>query len=170
MDALQLLALELLCRQPAVFADIVNETLPQHQPHQVLHEEGHSDLDEPQNINPHQGLHAPGQNEPERGDLRPGQNPPQWCSCGMCRPMPTQIKNKCCCTRRMERITTQPLFNQLVLDGNVFDIAMRYREHVLVPETTRTFGMLLIDSIFFGSMADWVKETGRLYLVVVYWP
>ena len=137
LEALQVLALELLRRQPAVFADLVNGTLPQHQPHQVLPDQGHPDQDEPQNINPKQGIHAPGQNEPGPGDPGPGQNPPEWCSCGMCRPMPTQIENKCCCTRTMECITTQPLFSQLVLDGNVLDIAMRYREDVLVLDNAR---------------------------------
>jgi hypothetical protein len=34
-------------------------------------------------------------------------------------------------------ITTQPLFSQLVLDGNVLDIAMRYREDVLVVDHQR---------------------------------
>ena len=75
LEALQVLALELLCRQPAVFADLVNGVLPQHQPHQVLPDQGHPDQDEPQNINPEQGIHAPGQNEP--GDPGPGQNPPE---------------------------------------------------------------------------------------------
>jgi hypothetical protein len=32
----------------------------------------------------------------------------------------------------MPCITTNPLFTQLVLDGNVLDIAMSYREDVLV--------------------------------------
>ena len=110
LEALQFLALELLRRQPAAFADLVNGAFPQHQPHQVLPDQGHPDQDEPQYINPEQGIHAPGQNEP--GDPGPVQNLPEWCSCGMCRPMPTQIENKCCCTRRMECITTQPLFSQ----------------------------------------------------------
>ena len=100
LEALQVLALELLRRQPAVFADLVNGTLPQHQPHQVLPDQGHPDQDETQQIHPEQGIHAPGQNEPGDpgpGDPGPGQNPPEWCSCGMCRPMPTEIENKCCC-------------------------------------------------------------------------
>ena len=140
LEALQVLALELLRRRPAVFADLVHGTLPQHQPHQVLPDQGHPDQDETQHIHPEQGIHAPGQNEPGDpgpGDPGPGQNPPEWCSCGMCRPMPTQIENKCCCTRRMECITTQPLFSQLVLDGNVLDIAMRFREDALVLNNAR---------------------------------
>ena len=37
----------------------------------------------------------------------------------------------------MPCITTNPLFQQLVLDGNVLDIAMRYREDVLVADHAR---------------------------------
>jgi hypothetical protein len=51
--------------------------------------------------------------------------------------MPTQEENKCCCETPMPCITTQPLFSQLVLDGNVLDIAMRYREDVLVVHPQR---------------------------------
>ena len=37
----------------------------------------------------------------------------------------------------MSCLTTNPLFNQLVLDANVLDIAMRYREDILVMEHPR---------------------------------
>lgn len=119
MEALQLLALELLRRQPAVFADIVNVAFPNHQEHQAPPEQ-----DEP---------------HPEHGhdDPHPEQEIPEWCMCGNCRHMPTQIENKCYCTRRMGCITTQPLFHQLVLDAEVLDIAIRYREDVLVLENPR---------------------------------
>lgn len=38
---------------------------------------------------------------------------------------------------RWQCITTTPLFPQLVLDGNVLDIAMRYRADVLVLDNVR---------------------------------
>ena len=80
-----------------------------------------------------QGNNAPIQCEPGPGDPGPEQDTLEWCKCGLCRPMPTQIENKCCCTRRMECITVQPLFHQLVLDGNVLDIAMGYRGRCSCP-------------------------------------
>ena len=135
MEALQLLVLELLRRQPAVFADLVNGALPQHQQNQVPHEQGDPRQNDPQHG---QSNNAPVQGEPGPGDPGPEQDTPEWCKCGMCRPMPTQMESKCCCTRRMECITVQPLlFHQLVLDGNVLDIAMRYREDVLVLDNPR---------------------------------
>lgn len=100
LDVLQRLALELLRRQPAVFADLVNGEMVQ-------------------NVQP-----QPGAPPPADG--------PEWCYCGLCRSMPTQEENKCCSTREMPCISTTPLFQQLILDGNVLDIAMRYREDILV--------------------------------------
>ena len=51
--------------------------------------------------------------------------------------MPTQEKNKCCCRTERPCITTQPLFQQHILDGNVLDIAMRYREYFLALDHAR---------------------------------
>ena len=50
-----------------------------------------------------------------------------------------QLKRKtsCCCAAKMPCITMQPLFAQLVLDGNVLDIALRLWEDVLVYENHR---------------------------------
>ena len=73
---------------------------------------------------------------PGPGDV-PDIQIPDWCSCGLCRPMPTQVENKCCCNKKMACITTTPLFHQLVLDGNVLDLAMRYREDVLALDHPR---------------------------------
>lgn len=100
VETLQRLAFELLRRQPAAFADLVNGAFLQ--------------------------------GEPPPDPDRPNHGSPDQCFCGNCAPMPTQEENKCCCRRVMPCITTNPLFTQLVLDGNVLDIAMSYREDVLV--------------------------------------
>jgi hypothetical protein len=42
-----------------------------------------------------------------------------------------QTENKCCCKRRMQCMTTMPLFQHIVLDANVLEIQMRYREDIL---------------------------------------
>lgn len=106
LDALRRLALELLRRQPATFADLVDGELPQ-----LPMEDPH--------------------------DPQPPSEGPEWCFCGHCAQMPTQDENKCCAKRRMPCVTINPLFNQLVLDANVLDIAMRYREDILVMENHR---------------------------------
>ena len=117
VDILRRLAFELLCRQPAVFADLVNGEMVQHIQH--------SQVDEVEE-----------QNEPPQ-EAPPNERMPDWCKCGLCQDMPTQLENKCCCSRKMPCISTTPLFQQLVLDGNVLDIAMRYREDVLIMDHPR---------------------------------
>ena len=102
---LRRLALELLRRQPAAFADIVS-------------------------------------GEIVAGDGQPHPDPPQedipdWCHCGHCNNMPTQEENKCCARVPRQCITTTPLFPVLILDGNVLDIAMRYREDMVALNNTR---------------------------------
>jgi hypothetical protein len=87
LEFLQLLALESLRRQPAVFADLVNGAFPQHRG-RPPEQEDPGNQDDPV---PEQGVNAP----------------------------------------------DMPLFHQLVLDGNVLDIAMRYREDVLVLDNAR---------------------------------
>ena len=108
LNALRAFALELLRRQPAAFADLVNGELPGPQP----------------------------QPDP---DPDPEANPdvPEWCKCRCCVAMPTQLENKCCTQARLPCITLTPLFPQLVLDGNVLDLAMRYREDFLVLNHVR---------------------------------
>ena len=51
--------------------------------------------------------------------------------------VPTQQENKCCARVPRQCITTTPLFPVLILDGNVLDIAMRYREDMLALNNTR---------------------------------
>ena len=46
--------------------------------------------------------------------------------------MPTQEENKCCTRTERPCISTTPLLQQLVIDPNVLDIAMRYREDMMV--------------------------------------
>ena len=99
------IALELLRRQPAAFADLVNGGIPA-------------------------GVGFEPPNPPD-------ENVPDCCMCGHCVVMPTQEENKCCTRTRRACITLTPLFPQLVLDGNVLDIAMRYREDFLVLENVR---------------------------------
>lgn len=115
---LRALAVELLRRQPAVYADIANGE-PEREP-----------------------LPGPEDNNPELGDHEPDPGPPieeipDWCKCQNCRPMPTAEENKCCTRTVRLCITTNPLFTQLVLDANVLDLAMRYREDVLVLDHPR---------------------------------
>ena len=69
VDVLRRLAVELLRRQPAVFADLVNGEMAVH-----------------------------GQPQPDPGASPPtADDTPDWCNCGLCRVMPTQEENKCCC-------------------------------------------------------------------------
>ncbi len=67
----------------------------------------------------------------------PDNDSPEWCKCDHCTVMPTQEENKCCTTTRCPCISRTNLFRQLVLDGNVLEIAMRYREDVLVLNNVR---------------------------------
>ena len=114
VEALRRLALELLRRQAAAFVDLVNGELPVQGELPSQEQE-----DEPEDREP------------------PPEGIPEWCFCGHCAPMPTQEENKCCSRLVMPCLTTNPLFNQHVLDANVLDIAMRYREDILVMEHPR---------------------------------
>ena len=105
------LAVELLRRQPAMFADLVNGELPA------------------MNVDPP----VP----PENTGPPEGSNSPNWCKCGLSVAMPTQIENKCCTQSVRECITRNPLFHQIVLDGNILDVATRYREDMLAMEHPR---------------------------------
>ena len=125
VSALRRLAAELLRRQPAVFADLVNGEL---QPGR-----GEQDILQPENEAPQ----PPDMPQPDPDDPHLPDGQPDWCHCGQCRNMPTQVENKCCCNRTMPCLSSTPLYHQLVLDVNVLDIAMRYREDVLVLDHPR---------------------------------
>ena len=150
------LAMELLRRQPATFADLVNgeiDGVVASQPEQS--QPGQPQLQESQPEEPQ---------EPQPG--QPDKGTPYWCNCGLCSNMPTQEENKCCCATEMPCITTQPLFSQLVLDGNVLEIAMRYREDVLVYENHRNENFR---HAAYRQFVLWqhTRETEGLYLVTV---
>ena len=132
---LRRLAIELLCRQPATFADLVNGEIGSvvAGQHQVEQSQPGQPIMGPQPEQPQLEETQPGESqEPQPG--QPGNETPNWCNCGLCRNMPTQEQNKCCCANQMPCITIQLLFSRLVVDGNVPEIAMRYREDVLVYE------------------------------------
>ena len=115
-------------RQPAVYADIANGELQVGVPIRDPEREP-SPVPEPDNPDPGDSDHD--------SDPGPPNEVPDWFNCHNCRPMPTQDENKCCTRTERPCITTNPLFTQLVLDANVLDIAMRYREDVLVLEHPR---------------------------------
>lgn len=117
---LKRLALELLRRQPAAFADIVNGEIAA-EDGQLLHDVGQPQSDQ-----------APPNEPPHDRD-----NTPEWCKCGHCVTMPTQEENKCCTRAIRPCISRTPLFHQIVLDANILDIAMRYREDILALENVR---------------------------------
>ncbi|CAB4029562.1 Hypothetical predicted protein [Paramuricea clavata] len=152
-DVLQQLALELLRRHPDVYMDLVNGEIPnqppQADPGRLTNQPPPADQ-QPLNQYPVQPLpdqpppvdqQSPNQPPPDQPppdqpslDQPPPDHPNEdlaWCYCGACRSMPTQTENKCCCKRRMQCMTTMPLFQHIVLDANVLEIQMRYREDIL---------------------------------------
>ena len=143
-------------RQPALFADLINGELPN------INE----NPPEPENQEASDNPEVP--HDPEQ----PGsnQNSPDWCKCGLCVPMPTQAENKCCTPSVRPCITTIPLFYQIVLGGNILDVAMRYREDMLAMEHPRNNDILDIQptgSLYFGNTEDLEKVTGELSQVAV---
>ena len=78
------LAGELLCRQPAVFADVVNRELPIMMDHM---EKPDQEPEPPNNL-----------------------NQPVWCKCGLCVFMPTQAENKCCTQTVRAKFEYKPTF------------------------------------------------------------
>lgn len=154
-DALQQLVVELLRRQPAVLADLINGEMAVYREN-VVTLLPVSDAQPPDEVQqapvdaqppPDNVEQQPADAEQQPADAHPPLlpmeavqaeiRPPDWCYCGLCRPMPTQLENKCCCMRKMDCISTTALFRNLVLDGNVLDLAMRYREDVLALDHAR---------------------------------
>ena len=140
VELLRRLAAELLRRQPAVFADLVNGELPALQNDQQLGEPSQPDQQQPAEAPepvaelppPDPEAPEPVAEVPEPNPEAPLDGPPDWCNCG-----PTQAENKCCCRRRSQCTSTLDLFQLIVLNGNVLDIAMRYREDVLALDHPR---------------------------------
>ena len=95
-------ALELLRWQLAVFADLANGKIPGGD-----------------------GLHPPNPPPPDK-------NVPEWYYCGHCTTMPTQEENKCCTRTARPCISITLHFQQLILDANILDIAMRYCEDIVL--------------------------------------
>ena len=145
VDLLRTLAAELLRRQPAVFADLVNGELPAIQNDQQLGESPQPDPDQQpaEASEPVAELPPPDPEAPQRvaeappDPEAPVDGPPNWCNCGHCRAMPTQVENKCCCRRTSQCTSTLDIFQLVVLNGNVLDIAMRYREDVFALDHPR---------------------------------
>ena len=145
VDLLRTLAAELLRRQPAVFADLINGELPSIQNDQQLGEPPQPDPDQQpaEAPEPVAELPPPDPEAPQRvaeappDPEAPVDGPPDWCNCGHCRAMPTQAENKCCCRRRSQCTSTLDLFQLVVLNGNVLDISMRYREDVFALDHPR---------------------------------
>ena len=141
------LAAELLRRQPAVLADLVSGELPALQNDQQLGEPSQPDPNQQQPAKapepvaelppPDPEVPEPVAEVPEPDPEAPLDGPPDWCNCGHCQVMPRQAENKCCCRRRSQCTSTLDLFQLIVLNGNVLDIAMRYREDVLALDHPR---------------------------------
>nr|XP_002733146.1 PREDICTED: uncharacterized protein LOC100375713 [Saccoglossus kowalevskii]XP_002740601.1 PREDICTED: uncharacterized protein LOC100368389 [Saccoglossus kowalevskii] len=99
-ERLEHITLELFRRQPGACADL------------VLQEGSDPTISNP----PPDPLPVP----------KPNETTPPWCKCGQCINMPTQIENKCCVVRQgQECLTGSWLFQHLVLDGDVLEVAMR---------------------------------------------
>lgn len=59
------------------------------------------------------------------GDPDPSPSNPlvDWCRCGLCRPMPQAVENKCC--QQSKCITTTSRFTKLCLDTDVLELCIR---------------------------------------------
>ena len=53
----------------------------------------------------------------------PGSPLVDWCTCGLCRPMPQTVENKCC--KQSKCITTTSHFVKLCLDPDVLEMCIR---------------------------------------------
>ena len=58
-------------------------------------------------------------------DIVPNTPKPEWCICGYCRPMPTDLEKVCC--RRRNCITKYRSFSNVVLDREILTVAIHQR-------------------------------------------
>ena len=56
----------------------------------------------------------------EREEPPPPVNNPQWCTCGVCRPMPDEQENLCC--KRVTCLTSYMAFSNICLDRDPRDM------------------------------------------------
>ncbi|XP_021373259.1 P2X purinoceptor 7-like [Mizuhopecten yessoensis] len=61
----------------------------------------------------------------------PGSVAPDWCSCGNCRDMPTEVERRCCRHTPELCTTLMPDFRVIVLHEAVLAVARLYRQDVL---------------------------------------
>ena len=84
-----------------------------------------------------------GDDSPDGSDddehTQPPPDPPlPWCRCRHCRPMPTQVEQKCYKPKRGHNcITTTGEFARLCLDHMVLEVAMRVNEDLMADEQVR---------------------------------
>ena len=99
----------------------------------------------------------PGPEGPPESEL------PEWCLCGVCRPMPTPEKNKCCGKRTC--VTSYELFQNICIDREVLTVAIRARCDIRVEEPDAhliAFEKLHTANSFYGVLVNLVRETERI--------
>jgi P2X purinoceptor 7 len=60
------------------------------------------------------------------------QTKPDWCTCGVCRPMPTEEENKCC--KKIKCVTSFVTFQNTCTDRDVLVMAIRARCDIRAEE------------------------------------
>ena len=70
----------------------------------------------------------------EFGCTKPSYPPskPQWCTCGICRPVPTQEENKSC--QKIRCVTSYITFENVCTDRDVLIMAIRGRSDIRAEE------------------------------------
>ena len=76
-------------------------------------------------------LIAGGENDPNP-EGKPETELPDWCTCGVCRPMPTPEEVNCCGKRVC--VTSYALFQNICIDREVLSVAIRARCDIRVEE------------------------------------
>lgn len=79
----------------------------------------------------------------------PGSPLVDWCTCGLCRPMPQAVENKCC--KQSKCITTTSHFAKLCLDPDVLEMCIRNTSEIRMTEKMQVhvlLGKLHTDNLF----------------------